>query len=182
MDIGLLTPPERLRRKARPPPAPTQLDLPTRADVQAMSAIAQAEASGLRGGWVMNIDAGRREKRNEAEMVDIDLEAGHAQPNGTNLLPPGYRDPDRFPRKERESSVVSTGSQDGLLDSIPSRTASPIGSDSFADSPTTVKGRGSDEMARLGGDSPRHSGGLGPSPLTAIEDGMEDVSLSEVAR
>ena len=191
-DLGLLTPPDRQRRKPRPPPAPTQLDLPTRADVQAMSAIAQAEASGLRGGWVMNVDAGRREKRNEAEMVDIDLEAGQREtledmPNGqVNLLPPDYRDPDRFLRKERESSVMSTGSQDGLLDSssLPSRTASPIGSDSF-DSPTTIKGRTSGEARRSGesqrrsGDSPRHSGGPGPSPLSTLTDGMEDVSLAE---
>jgi cell wall assembly regulator SMI1 len=76
-------------RKPRrpPPPAPAMLDLPTRADVQAAEAVAQAEASGLRGGWVMNLDAsaGAAKRRAElshhtspsmAEMVDIDLEGG----------------------------------------------------------------------------------------------------------
>lgn len=82
------------KRRRPPPPAPSQLDLPTRADVQASQAVAQAEATGLRGGWVMNLDtsagaAGRRLRTHtispslDAEMVDIDLESGRGDAFGT---------------------------------------------------------------------------------------------------
>lgn len=87
-------------------PAPTPLDLPTRADMQAMSAISRAESSGLRGGWIMNTDtsassAHRRSQASssmsasssrssanyrhslDAEMVDIDLEGGKSDPYGS---------------------------------------------------------------------------------------------------
>jgi hypothetical protein len=85
---GFLSPPTRSppranKRRTRPPPAPTPLDLPTRADVQAMSAIAMAEDSGLRGGWVMKLDPSGNARRGAAaagrrsgEMVDVDLEGG----------------------------------------------------------------------------------------------------------
>lgn len=55
-----------------------------------MSAIAQAERSGLRGGWVMNLDtsagnANRRAHRDstDSEMVDIDLEGGKGEKFGS---------------------------------------------------------------------------------------------------
>ena len=223
---NLLTPPDSRRRRA-PPPAPTPLDLPTRADVQAMSAIAEAEASGLRGGWVMNIDTRRPRHSQDEEMVDIDLEGGRAQKFGANWdraaedrsgyplihartpsplsrgpsveeppiasgtmdtlrQPPVARsaeplrtrkaDEDRdgvvvrnAPRTERESSVVSTGSQDGLLDRLPSRTPSP---DHFADpltSPTTIKGRTSNESDRYT-----------RLRINGLEEGMEEVSLRDI--
>lgn len=51
-------PPRRpVRRTPAPAPAPQPLDLPTRADVQAAEAVASAEARGLRGGWVMSMEA-----------------------------------------------------------------------------------------------------------------------------
>jgi hypothetical protein len=73
------------------------LDLPTRADVQAAEAVADAEASGLRGGWVMNLDtsAGAAARRarpahgaspSMAEMVDIDLEGGRQNSYGTPAM------------------------------------------------------------------------------------------------
>jgi hypothetical protein len=61
---GLLSPhpqslPQRrpVKRTPAPAPAPLPLDLPTRADVQAAEAVASAEARGLRGGWVMSMEA-----------------------------------------------------------------------------------------------------------------------------
>jgi hypothetical protein len=109
----LLSPPvpgqPRKKRQSRVP-APTPLDLPTRADVQAMNAIATAESSGLRGGWVMHTDtsassAHRRSQAGssissgssrgalghgtgyrhslDAEMVDIDLEGGKSAEFGS---------------------------------------------------------------------------------------------------
>ncbi|KAJ9119653.1 hypothetical protein QFC22_003363 [Naganishia vaughanmartiniae] len=53
------SPPHRrpARRVPVPAPAPLPLDLPTRADVQAAEAVASAEARGLRGGWVMSMEA-----------------------------------------------------------------------------------------------------------------------------
>ncbi|BEI81728.1 hypothetical protein CcaverHIS002_0208880 [Cutaneotrichosporon cavernicola] len=45
------------QRRSRPPPPAAVLDLPTRADVQAAQAVANAEARGMRGGWVMSLDA-----------------------------------------------------------------------------------------------------------------------------
>ncbi|CAK9784081.1 hypothetical protein CC85DRAFT_298937 [Cutaneotrichosporon oleaginosum] len=81
------------QRRSRPPPPAAVLDLPTRADVQAAQAVANAEARGMRGGWVMNLDAtsnvaNRRRTHNispslDAEMVDIDLEGGRMEAFGT---------------------------------------------------------------------------------------------------
>lgn len=53
------SPPARrpVKRAPAPAPAPQPLDLPTRADVQAAEAVASAEARGLRGGWVMSMEA-----------------------------------------------------------------------------------------------------------------------------
>nr|ODO04345.1 glucan synthesis regulatory protein [Cryptococcus depauperatus CBS 7855] len=93
---GYLSPPSSSRRRRKPPPpAPNPIDLPTRADIQAMSAIAVAETSGLRGGWVMNVDsnpssrlsklsiATTTARRSVDEMVDIDLEAGKQERIGS---------------------------------------------------------------------------------------------------
>lgn len=97
-DNDLLSPPARSlpgqkrQSKRVPPPAPVALDLPTRADVQAAQAVARAEATGLRGGWIMNLDtstgAAQRRTHNvspslDAEMVDIDLEGGRQESFGT---------------------------------------------------------------------------------------------------
>ncbi len=81
------------QRRSRPPPPAAVLDLPTRADVQAAQAVANAEARGMRGGWVMSLDAtsaapSRRRTHNispslDAEMVDIDLEGGRLEAFGT---------------------------------------------------------------------------------------------------
>lgn len=81
------------QRRSRPPPPAAVLDLPTRADVQAAQAVANAEARRMRGGWVMNLDASsgvtnRRRTHNispslDAEMVDIDLEGGRMEGFGT---------------------------------------------------------------------------------------------------
>ncbi|ORY31947.1 hypothetical protein BCR39DRAFT_493271 [Naematelia encephala] len=92
---GYLSPPSRSsprRRTSRSIPAPASLDLPTRADVQAMHAIARAEQSGLRGGWVMAMDtsaagAARRARANvDSEMVDIDLESGKIERFGPRKM------------------------------------------------------------------------------------------------
>lgn len=60
------------------------LDLPTRADVQAAEAVHQAEQSGLRGGWVMNLDtsAAAAQRRPHDSMVNIDLEDGRQEDFG----------------------------------------------------------------------------------------------------
>ncbi|WWD22298.1 hypothetical protein CI109_106789 [Kwoniella shandongensis] len=286
---GYLSPPSRSPpriRKRELAPAPSPIDLPTRADVQAMAAIQQAEQSGLRGGWVMNLDtsagsANRRTYRNssEAEMVDIDLEGGKAErfgspkmnefdmdkqreeerlamaglehrrspvllsrtpsplsreasfdetssqtdqtpraairtPEGSISVPPsiiaatsairrppvaikspdptirsfapeeekeisvvrgdaGLGGPRRAPsRAERESSVVSTDSQDGLLDNRTARSASPATTDDqFSTSPTTITAPSSeagDTFAR---------GRLPTARNTGLEEEMEEVSL-----
>ncbi|WVR03364.1 hypothetical protein IAU60_000355 [Kwoniella sp. DSM 27419] len=110
---GYLSPPSRSPPRARrrePAPAPTPIDLPTRADVQAMSAIAQAEKSGLRGGWVMNMDtsagsASRRASRveQEPEMVDIDLEGGKVERFGS----PRMSDADMERQREEEKLALA---------------------------------------------------------------------------
>lgn len=102
LKTDFLSPPARKSSKGpkRPaPPAVTQIDLPTRADVQAAQAVARAEASGLRGGWVMNLDTsvGSAHRRTlspthrvspsmDAEMVDIDLEGGRQESFGTAAM------------------------------------------------------------------------------------------------
>ncbi|ORX34601.1 hypothetical protein BD324DRAFT_604856 [Kockovaella imperatae] len=305
-DNNLLTPSDARRRRA-PPPAPVALDLPTRADVQAMSAIAQAEVGGLRGGWIMNMDTtGSRRYRPsvEEEMVDIDLEGGRSEKFGAskwmreevNKDRDGAREvsaedrskfmplmttrtpsplsrgpsvespridspskvdyPDNTPRaaqrdstglnlgvqgasqhlqrppaavsgtspsrvkswqddgdnvvirnggttmsrSERESSVISTGSNDGLLDgrSVASRSASPAPSEAQSghrrvysgdlsdhlNSPATVKaGRSADPdrpPPRPTHHSKRSSMRMSAAkPISSLEEGMEDVSLGE---
>ncbi|KAK4689095.1 hypothetical protein P7C73_g1021, partial [Tremellales sp. Uapishka_1] len=116
-DTGLLSPPShspprQSRRRLSNPhiPIPATLDLPTRADVQASQAVAQAEQSGLRGGWVMSLDASlgaaaRRTPRHsgEEEMVDIDLEGGKLEKFGS----PRMSLEDRERQREEEKLAVS---------------------------------------------------------------------------
>lgn len=272
---GYLSPPDGRRSKA-PPPAPTPLDLPTRVDIQAMSAIAQAEASGLRGGWVMNMDPGinaRRMRNGDNDMVDIDLEGGRAEKFGSprpsdeqmkrlqdvekmslsNLdrrysrspspllrsssleipgqpgsitpirtgsqqgfsaqglrRPPPIASPSDLGRRfgapdderdapvyrasgnrglkrgDREDSVVSTmseTSQDGLMNSLPSRTASPALSET-ANSPITITGgsaRSSMErrryVRRATGERVNQAGAGEEDDVAGLEGDMEEVSL-----
>lgn len=75
------------------------------------------------------------------------------------------------PRTQRESSVFSERSDDGLLDvrSIPSRSQSPVLSEPVADSPTTITHRRSTETTEE----------LDDRGLSALEDEMEDVNLDE---
>lgn len=139
---GYLSPPTHSppRRKRAPAPAPTPIDLPTRADIQAMSAIAQAETSGLRGGWVMNLDtsvgsAARRASRlsslgsgsqgrasMDAEMVDIDLEGGRAVPFGSPHMTEDELDKQR--EEERMAHAGLEHRRSPVM--LTSRTPSPL--------------------------------------------------------
>ncbi|KAL7418962.1 Cell wall assembly regulator [Cryptotrichosporon argae] len=149
------SPPRNSRRTSQPlvpVPAPASLDLPTRADVQAAQAVAQAEASGLRGGWVMNLDtsagaASRRIPRGgasdmDAEMVDIDLEGGRGERFGS----PRMSDADAE-RQAVEERLALAGLEHRRRSpvhmgiTIPSRTPSPLSTDRSAPS---TPGYGSD--------------------------------------
>lgn len=104
---------------------PTAIDLPTRADVQAMSAIADAEASGLRGGWIMNIDPGnaaRRQRTGENEMVDIDLEGGKGEKFGSPRI--SAEDMERL--REEEKLSLAGIEQRNSPRMMYSRTPSPL--------------------------------------------------------
>ncbi|WWC85598.1 uncharacterized protein L201_000462 [Kwoniella dendrophila CBS 6074] len=141
---GYLSPPSRSpprSRRKEPLPVPSPIDLPTRADVQAMAAIAQAEKSGLRGGWVMNLDvsagnASRRASRTspnldaEAEMVDIDLEGGRAEKFGS----PRMSDVD-IDRQREEEKLALAGLEHRRSPVLiaPSRTPSPLSRESSFD-------------------------------------------------
>ena len=140
---GLLSPPSaspaggsssRRQRVSLPPPA-AALDLPTRADVQAAQAVAMAEEQGLRGGWVMSMEASaaqkptnerrrsnlaaipglgpRRASQNSTEedngMVDIDLEGGRKESFGSPKAYPADESPtkDTF---QRAVSPLASGS------------------------------------------------------------------------
>ena len=120
---GYLSPPDRRKSRA-PPPAPTPLDLPTRADVQAMAAIAQAESSGLRGGWVMNMDPGinaRRYRSGDSDMVDIDLEGGKGEKFGSPRV--SAEEMERL-REEEKLSLAGIEQRSPRL--LHSRTPSPL--------------------------------------------------------
>ncbi|WVF66238.1 hypothetical protein IAT40_000978 [Kwoniella sp. CBS 6097] len=130
---GYLSPPSRSpprSRRREPAPAPTPIDLPTRADVQAMAAIAQAERSGLRGGWVMNLDtsagaASRRASRvdnPEAEMEDIDLEGGKAERFGS----PRMSDAEMEIQREEEKLALAGLEHRRSPILMQSRTPSPL--------------------------------------------------------
>lgn len=105
-----------------------------------MSAIAQAEVSGLRGGWVMNLDtsvgsAARRASRlsslgsgsqgrgsMDAEMVDIDLEGGRAVPFGS----PNMTE-DELERQREEERMAHAGLEHRRSPvMLTSRTPSPL--------------------------------------------------------
>jgi len=129
---GLLSPPSasplgsssRRQRVSAPPPAVGQIDLPTRADVQAAQAVAMAEEQGLRGGWVMSMEAagprrssssmdqyrsgtpqGRSARQDDQEMVDVDLEGGRQEKFGSSS-PLAYA-ADDSPVKEGYQRAVS---------------------------------------------------------------------------
>ena len=128
---GLLSAPSHRRTKPAPP-APTSLDLPTRADVQATTAIAEAEASGLRGGWIMNIDTGNQSRKyrsgmggvvnGDSEMVDIDLEGGQGERIGSPR--PSREDMERA--REEEKYMMAMGERRVSNQLIPTRTPSPL--------------------------------------------------------
>jgi hypothetical protein len=136
-----MSPPPGRKNKGKKPailsiPAPALLDLPTRADIQAAQAVARAESSGLRGGWVMSMEAARsgltsslpstrrqsmfsrrssprssvdnrQETGESAEMVDIDLEAGQRRPFGSSPQSGGDRDHDDERGDRHTSAPVS---------------------------------------------------------------------------
>lgn len=234
-----------------------------------MSAIAQAEASGLRGGWVMNMDPGINARMRQDDMVDIDLEGGRGDKFGSPRpsdeqmerlrevekmsLAGRYRTPSpmlrsssleipgqsgsvtpvrtqshqgfsaqglrrpppiaspsdvstrRFggpdderdapvlragsralSRTERESSVfseMSETSQDGLLNTVPSRTASPALSEHVT-SPITVTGGSarssldrSRTVRRETSDRGNNKAKDQENGLSGLEGDMEEVSL-----
>jgi len=124
LSTGYLSPPDRRKSRA-PPPVPISLDLPTRADVQAMSVIASAETSGLRGGWIMNIDPGinaRRQRNGDNEMVDIDLEGGKGEKFGSPRI--SAEDMERLREEEKLSLAGVEGRHSPRL--MYSRTPSPL--------------------------------------------------------
>lgn len=137
---GYLSPPDRRRTRA-PPPAPSPLDLPTRADVQAMAAIAQAENSGLRGGWVMSMDPGinaRRQRNGDSDMVDIDLEGGKGEKFGSPRV--SAEEMERL-REEEKLSLAGIEQRSPRL--LHSRTPSPLArNDSFEAPPHGPNGIG----------------------------------------
>lgn len=106
-------------------PAPSPLDLPTRADIQAAQAVASAESSGLRGGWVMSMEAAQsaaqsarprtlevpRASMGEHEMEDIDLEGGRKERFGSRQG--SFSDePSIRPSNDRKrSSILEAGSR-----------------------------------------------------------------------
>ncbi|WWC57898.1 uncharacterized protein I303_100433 [Kwoniella dejecticola CBS 10117] len=146
---GYLSPPSRSpprSRRREPPPIASPIDLPTRADVQAMAAIAQAEKSGLRGGWVMNLDvsagnAARRASRMspnlsggpETDMVDIDLEGGRAERFGSPRMTDAEME-----RQREEEKLALAGVEHRRSPQLiqPSRTPSPLSRESSFDEPS----------------------------------------------
>lgn len=129
------------RHRRPPPPKPVVLDLPTRADVQAAQAVALAEQSGLRGGWVMSLDtsAGAAQRRArghgvspslDAEMVDIDLEAGRGDIFGAPSLTAAelakQREEDRLALAGIEQRRGSGSRSPSLLNTAAQRAPSPL--------------------------------------------------------
>lgn len=128
---GYLSPPSRSpprqgqapRRSAAIAPAVTPLDLPTRADMQAMSAIAQAEASGLRGGWIMSLDTtpAARLRRNDEDMEDIDLEGGKVEKFGSPRMSDVEMD-----RQREDERLAMAGMEHRRPSPLTSRSSSPL--------------------------------------------------------
>lgn len=193
-DSGFLSPPStsppRSRRKERehhPAPAPSQLDLPTRADVQAAQAVHRAEQSGLRGGWVMNLDAapsasirrfGRssqdREHPDGNEMVDIDLEGGSRERFGS----PKIGDDEWH---QHEHALTHVGLEQRRVSSPNiSRTPSPLSIETSFDSgdktpkAMTPGGLGNDTPSMPM--NPRTNSGIRKPPPIAIGDDSSSLS------
>lgn len=109
-----------------------------------MSAIAQAEAQGLRGGWVMSLDtsagsARRRAFRDDpdSEMVDIDLEGGKAEKFGSPRM-----SSEDVRRQSEEEKLSNAGLEHRRSPAVPSpqlvgssRTPSPLVRNSSQDFP-----------------------------------------------
>ncbi|EIW67876.1 hypothetical protein TREMEDRAFT_74335 [Tremella mesenterica DSM 1558] len=144
---GYLSPPSRSpprhqpQRRSTLPPTPTPLDLPTRADMQAMQAIATVEANNLRGGWVMNLEtsAAARRYRNssDSEMVDIDLEGGRGEKFGSPII---TTDVELVAQREEEklsmANIDNRRSPRSSPQLIQSRTPSPLSRDPSLELPT----------------------------------------------
>ncbi|OCF59973.1 hypothetical protein L486_02646 [Kwoniella mangroviensis CBS 10435] len=174
---GYLSPPSRSpprSRRKEPLPVPSPIDLPTRADVQAMAAIAQAEKSGLRGGWVMNLDvsagnASRRASRvsaGDAEMVNIDLEGGRAEKFGSPRMS------DAEMERQREEEKLALAGLEHRRSPVliqPSRTPSPLSRESsFDETPSTT---GSEQTPRATSRGPGSEGliSVPPSVIAATQ-------------
>ncbi|EKD03621.1 beta-1,3 glucan biosynthesis-related protein [Trichosporon asahii var. asahii CBS 8904] len=151
-DSEFLSPPtaaQARKQKRPPPPRPVMIDLPTRADVQAAQAVALAEESGLRGGWVMNLDtsAGAAQRRArghgvspslDAEMVDIDLEAGRGDMFGASLTAAELekqREEDRLSLAGIEQRRGSGSRSPSLLNMVSHRAPSPLARSTAASPP-----------------------------------------------
>ncbi|KAL1411093.1 Cell wall assembly regulator [Vanrija albida] len=180
-DNDLLSPPARSlpgqKRQSRrvPPPAPVALDLPTRADVQAAQAVARAESTGLRGGWIMNLDtssgAAQRRTHNvspslDAEMVDIDLEGGRQESFGT----PRMRAVD-YERQAEEDRLAQLGIEHrrtgGALSPqlvSMSRTPSPLSRNQSFDRAPVAPGIYSSNSASTAGGPPSRDSLSTPPP------------------
>lgn len=155
-DSDYLSPPtaaQARKQKRPPPPRPVMIDLPTRADVQAAQAVALAEESGLRGGWVMNLDtslgAAQRRARGhgvspslDAEMVDIDLEAGRGDLFGAASLTAAelekQRDEDRLSLAGIEQRRGSGSRSPSLLNMVAHRAPSPLARSTAASPPSGI--------------------------------------------
>ncbi|WVQ64490.1 uncharacterized protein L199_002657 [Kwoniella botswanensis] len=174
---GYLSPPSRSpprSRRKEPLPVPSPIDLPTRADVQAMAAIAQAEKSGLRGGWVMNLDvsagnASRRASRvsaGEAEMVNIDLEGGRAEKFGSPRMS------DAEMERQREEEKLALAGLEHRRSPVliqPSRTPSPLSRESSFDETSSITG--SEQTPRATSRGPGSEGliSVPPSVIAATQ-------------
>lgn len=154
-DSDFLSPPtaaQARKQKRPPPPRPVMIDLPTRADVQAAQAVALAEESGLRGGWVMNLDtssgAAQRRARGhgvspslDAEMVDIDLEAGRGDMFGASLTAAELekqREEDRLSLAGIEQRRGSGSRSPSLLNMVAHRAPSPLARSTAASPPSGI--------------------------------------------
>lgn len=154
-DSEFLSPPtaaQARKQKRPPPPRPVMIDLPTRADVQAAQAVALAEESGLRGGWVMNLDtsAGAAQRRArghgvspslDAEMVDIDLEAGRGDMFGSSITAAELekqREEDRLSLAGIEQRRGSGSRSPSLLNMVAHRAPSPLARSTAASPPAGI--------------------------------------------
>ena len=101
-----------------------------------MSAIARAEESGLRGGWVMNIDPGIGARRwhmnnGDSEMVDVDLEGGRREKFGSPRV--SIEEMER--RREEEKLALASVEHRPSPPLISTRTPSPLSREASLDMP-----------------------------------------------